>query len=190
MIWAVVSSQSCFCWLYGASTSLAAKNITDLILWLTIWWCQIHQKYKGPHVVFSCVVGRRCLLWPVHSLRKTLLPLPCFILYSTAKLTCYSRYLLTSYFCIPVPYDENNIFSLFLVLVLEGLVSLHRNVQLQLLQHYWLGHRLGLLWYRMVCHRNKQIILLFLRLHPSTTFWTLLLTMRSTPFLLRYSCPQ
>ena len=28
---------------------------------------------------------------------------------------------------------------------LEGLVGLHRNIQLQLLQRYWLGHRLGLL---------------------------------------------
>ena len=34
---------------------------------------------------------------------------------------------------------------LFCVLVLEGLVDLHRTIQLQLLQHYWLGHRLGLL---------------------------------------------
>ena len=25
-------------------------------------------------------------------------------------------------------------------------VGLHRTIQLQLLQHYWLGHRLGLLW--------------------------------------------
>ena len=31
------------------------------------------------------------------------------------------------------------------VLVLEGLVGLHRIIQLQLLQCYWLGHRLGLL---------------------------------------------
>ena len=31
------------------------------------------------------------------------------------------------------------------MLVLEGLVDLHRTVQVQLLQHYWLGHRLGLL---------------------------------------------
>ena len=29
--------------------------------------------------------------------------------------------------------------------MLESLVGLHRTVQLQLLQHYWLGHRLGLL---------------------------------------------
>ena len=39
MIWATVSSQSCFCWLYKASPSLAAKNIISLILVLTIWWC-------------------------------------------------------------------------------------------------------------------------------------------------------
>ena len=31
------------------------------------------------------------------------------------------------------------------VLVLEGLIGLHRTVQLQLLQHYWSDHRLGLL---------------------------------------------
>ena len=59
-----------------------------------------------------------------------------------AKFACYSRCLLASYFYIPVPYNEKDIF--FGVLVLEGLVGLHRTVQLQLLQHYWSGHRLGL----------------------------------------------
>ena len=39
MIWAIVSSQSCFCWLYRSSPSLAAKNIINLILMLTVWWC-------------------------------------------------------------------------------------------------------------------------------------------------------
>ena len=39
MIWATVSSQSCFCWLYRASPPLAAKHIINLILVLTIWWC-------------------------------------------------------------------------------------------------------------------------------------------------------
>ena len=33
----------------------------------------------------------------------------------------------------------------FLVLILEGLVDPHRTIQLQLLQHYWLGHIFGLL---------------------------------------------
>ena len=39
MSWATVSSWSCFCWLYRASLSLAAKNIINLISVLTIWWC-------------------------------------------------------------------------------------------------------------------------------------------------------
>ena len=38
MVWAIVSSRSCFCWLYRASLSLAAKNIINLISVLTIWW--------------------------------------------------------------------------------------------------------------------------------------------------------
>ena len=64
MIWATVSSWSCFCWLYRASPSLAAKNTINLISVLTIWWCPC---------VEPCVVGRGCLLWPVHFLGKTLL---------------------------------------------------------------------------------------------------------------------
>ena len=32
IIWATVISRSCFCWLYRASPSLAAKNVIDLIL--------------------------------------------------------------------------------------------------------------------------------------------------------------
>ena len=39
MIWAIVSSRSCFCWLYRASPSLAAKNIINLISVSTIWRC-------------------------------------------------------------------------------------------------------------------------------------------------------
>ena len=39
MIWATVSSWSCFRWLYMASPSLAAKNVINLISVLTIWWC-------------------------------------------------------------------------------------------------------------------------------------------------------
>ena len=39
MVWATVSSQSCFCWLYRASPSFATKTIILLISVLTIWWC-------------------------------------------------------------------------------------------------------------------------------------------------------
>ena len=33
---------------------------------------------------------------------------------------------MTSYFCIPVPYDEKDIFFFFFLLVLEGIIGLHR----------------------------------------------------------------
>ena len=75
MIWATVSSQPCFCWLYRAFPSLAAKNIIHLISVLTIWW--------WPCVVFSCVVGTECLLWPVDSLGRTLLAF--FLLHSVLQ---------------------------------------------------------------------------------------------------------
>ena len=66
MIWATVSSQSWFYWLYRASPSFFCKeyNQSDFIVdHLVMSMCR----------VFSCVVGRGCLLWPVHSLGKTLL---------------------------------------------------------------------------------------------------------------------
>ena len=37
----------------------------------------------------------------------------------------------------------------FLGVSFKGLIGLHRTIQLHLLQHYWLGHRLELLWYWM-----------------------------------------
>ena len=43
-------------------------------------------------------------------LRKTLLAFALLHVYSKAKLACYSRYLLTFYFYIPVPHDKKNIF--------------------------------------------------------------------------------
>ena len=44
------------------------------------------------------------------SWQNSVLAFVCFILYTKVKFSCYSRYLLTSYFCIPVPYDEEDIF--------------------------------------------------------------------------------
>ena len=137
MVWATVSSRSCFCWLYRASPSLAARNRINLILVLTIWWC--------PCVEYSLVLLEKGVCY------DQCVPLPCFILYSKAKFACNSRCFLTSYFYIPIMKRTS-----FWVFVLESLVGLHRTIQLQLLQHYWLGHRLGLPWYWMVCLGNKQ----------------------------------
>ena len=133
MIWATVSSWSCFCWLYRASPCLAVKNIINLIGvdHLVISMCR----------VFSCVVWRGCLLWPVRSLGKILL----FALLHSV---------LQGQICqlLQVFFDFLRLHSsplewkgqLYWVLARKGLESLHRTVQCQLLQHYWLGHRLGL----------------------------------------------
>ena len=36
---------------------------------------------------------------------------------------------MTSYICIPIPYNEKDFFFFFLVLVLEGLVGLYKNIK-------------------------------------------------------------
>ena len=69
----------------------------------------------------------------MRSLGKTLLAFALHHFLLKAKLICNSRYLLTSYFYLPVSHDEKEIF--FVVLVLEGLEGLQRTSQLQLLQH-------------------------------------------------------
>jgi len=127
--------------------------------------------------VFSCIVGRECLLWPVCSLGKilSLCPAP----FCTPRQSCLlPQVSLTSYFCIPFPYNEKDI---FFGCYSRKSSSSHPTFQLQLLQHYWFGHILGLFWYWMVCLGNGQrSFCWFLRFHPSTAFQTLLLTMRAT----------
>ena len=103
MIWATVSSQSCFYWLYRAFPSLAAKNIINLISVLTIWWC--------PCVESFLVVGRGCLPWLVHFLGKTLLVFALLRLYSKAKFARYSRYFLTYAFAFQSPLMKRTSFG-------------------------------------------------------------------------------
>ena len=74
------------------------------------------------------------------------------------------------------------------MLVLKGLVGLHRSVHLQLLCVTGWGIDLDYRDVEWFALETTEIILSFLRLHPSTTFWALLLTMMATPFLLRDSC--
>ena len=95
--------------------------------------------------VFSCVVGRGCLLWPVCSLRKHTLP---------------------ASFCIPRPYlpvtpgiswpptfaFQSPIMkmTLFCGVSSRRLQAFIEPFYFSFLQHSWSGHRLGLLWYLMV----------------------------------------
>ena len=50
---------------------------------------------------------------------------------------------------------------LFWVLVLEGLVGLHRTIQLQFLQHYWLGIDLvyyDIEWFALETSKDHSVI--------------------------------
>ena len=104
--------------------------------------------------VFSCVVRRGCLLWPVHSLGKTVLAFA--LLHFVLQGQIFLLLQVSLDFLLmhsSLLWWEGHLFG---VLVLEGLVGLHRIIQLQLLQHYWFGHGLGLLWYWMICLENEQ----------------------------------
>ena len=124
--------------------------------------------------VVSCVAGIGCLLWPVCSLGKTLLAFALLHFVLQGQI-----YLLLQVFLDFLLLHSSPLWwkgQLFWMLILEGLVGLRRTIQLQLLQHYWLGHRLGLITviFNGLPWKWTEVILSFLRLHPGTAFWTLL----------------
>ena len=114
---------------------------------LTIWWCPCVE--SSLVLLEEGVCYDQCILLGKTLLAFALLP---FVLQGQ---TCL---------LLQVSFDFLLLYSsflwwkghLFLVLVLEDLVGLHKTIQLQLFQHYWLGHRLWLLWYWMTCIRNDQ----------------------------------
>ena len=195
-MWATVSSQSCFCWLYRASPSLAAKNIINTIKKTIKEYNQSKNiiNFGIDHLVCSCVESSLVLLEKgvcyaqCVFLTKLYWPLSCFILYSKANLpvTPSISWLPTSAFQSPT---MKRTFFFFLS------VSSRRSCRSS--QSYstsaslasvvgaqtWIAVMLnGLPW------KWVEIILSFLRLRSSTAFQTLLLTMRAIPFLLRDSC--
>ena len=177
MIWATVSSRSCF-----------ADSVERLHLWLQ----RIYQSDFSVDClvismcgVISEVIGKG-LLWPACSLDKTLLAFSLlhFLLQGQTSL-------LFQVFLDFLLLRSNPLWwkgHLFLVLILQCAVG-HLTSQLQLLCSQWFGHRLVYVMLYITCtyvvHRLvlvmlngypwkwTEIILLFLRLHPSTAFRTL-----------------
>ena len=130
--------------------------------------------------VFSCVVGRGCLLRPVQFLGNTLLAFALlhFVLQAQTSLL------------LQVSFDFLLLHSsslwckghLFVVCSRRSL-GLHIIVQLQLLWYEWLGHRLRLLWYWMVCLGYEPRSFCCFWDCTQVLHFRLLLTMRATPFL-------
>ena len=130
--------------------------------------------------VFSCVVGR-CLLWPAHSLGKTLLAFALLHFVFQGQ-TCLFLWVSLDFILLhssPLWWKGH----LFLVLVLGHLLGLHRTDHLQLPWHWWFRHRLGLLWCWMVCLGNEPRSLCCFWGYTHILHFGLLLTMRATPFL-------
>ena len=146
MIWATVSSWSCFCRLYRASPSLATKNIINLISLLTIWRCPCAE--SSLVLLEEGVCYDQCIF-----LAKLISLCPASFRIPRPNLPVTPGVSWLPTFAFQSPIMKRTSFG---VLVLKGLVGLHRTIQLQLLQHYWLGHRLGLLWYWMVCLGDEQ----------------------------------
>ena len=95
--------------------------------------------------VFSCVIGKRCLIWPVSSFGKTLSLFPASFCTPKPHFTPGISWLPTFAFQSPIKKRTS-----FLGASSRRSLGLHRTIQLQLLQHYWSGHRLGLLWYWII----------------------------------------
>ena len=145
MIWAIVGYQSCFCWLYRASPSSDAKNIISHF--------GIDHLVMSMYRVVSCVVGRGRLLRPVCSLGKTLLTLALLHFVFQGKIYLLLQVSPNSYFCIPVPYDAKDIFFFFFGVSVRRSCRSSQNCSASSV--LVVGHRLGLLWCRMLCLGNE-----------------------------------
>ena len=118
MIWDTVSSQTCFCWLYRASPSLASNNTINLILVLTIWWCPCVESSlvlleEGVCYDQCILLANFVSLWPA----SFCTPRP------NLPVTPVISWLPTFAFQSPIMKKTS-----FWVLVWEGLVGLHRTV--------------------------------------------------------------
>ena len=150
MIWTTVSSL------------LFADCIELLHLWL--------QEYNQSNLVidhlvmsmcgvFFCAIGRGSLLWLVVSFGKALSVFALLHFVLQGQICLLLQVSLDFLFLHSCPLQWKG--HLFWVFVLGGFTGLHRTVQLQLLQYYWLGHRLGLLWCWMVCLGNRDYSVVF-----------------------------
>ena len=142
MIWATINSWSCLCWLYRASPSKGynqydfsvghlVMSMCSLLLCCWEWVFAMTSAFSWQNSISLCPASV-CTPWSNLPVIPGVSALPTFAFQSPImKRTSFLG-------------------------VLKGLVGLRRTIQLQPLQCYWFGHRLGLPWYRMVCLGNEQ----------------------------------
>ena len=152
MVWATVSSQSCFCWLYRASPSLAAKNIINLISVSTIWWC--------PCVESSLMLLKKVFFMTIAFFWQNSISL-CPALFRTprANLPVTPGVSWPPTFAFQSPIMKR---TSFLGVSYKRSCGLHRTVQLQLLQCTSRGIDLGycyIEWFALETNRDHSVIL-------------------------------
>ena len=92
------------------------------------------------------------------SLDKTLLTFALLHFILQGQICLLFWYLLTSYFCIPIPYEENDV---VFGVILEDLVGLHRTIQFQLFSISGWGIDLDycdIEWFALETNRDRSII--------------------------------
>ena len=143
MIWATVSSWSCFCWLYGASPSLAARNVINLTSVLAVWW-------------FPCVESSLLFLEEVFAMisafswQDSVSLCPGSFCTPRLNLPVTPGVFWLTTFAFQSPIMKKTSFL--------GVSSKRscRSSKNHSASAYWLEHRLGLPWYWMVCLGNEQ----------------------------------
>ena len=90
----------------------------------------------------------------MRSLGKTLLAFALLHSVLQGQICLLLQYFLTSYFCIPVPYNENDI---FFGCYLEGFASIHRTIQLQLIQGIDLDY-CDTEWFALEMNRDHSVV--------------------------------
>ena len=140
--------------------------------------------------VISWVVGRGYLLWPMCSLGKTLLAFVLLHFVLQGQTCLLLQVSLDFLFCILIPYDEKGHFCCCYFSSRRSCrSSQNRPTSVSLAsvigRYIWITVMLDALSWK-----QTKFILSFLRLYLTVAFWTLLLTMRATPFLLRDYCPE
>ena len=118
-------------------------------------------------------------------LAKLYQPFPCFILSSKAKVACYSRGFLTSYFCIPVPFMK---MTSFLVVSSKRSCGSSQNhfSFFSITGHYIDLNYHDVKWFALETNRDHSVIF---EIASKYCILESFVTMVATPFLLRDSCP-
>ena len=146
MLWATVSSRSCFCWL---STAFPFQLQRMLSVWFQYW------PFGDVHV-WSCLLccwKRVFAVTSPFSWHNSVSLCPASFCALRPNLLVTPGISWCPIFAFQSPTINRTFF--FPVLVLGGLLGLHRMYHLHLLQHQSLEHRLVLLWCWMVCLRDE-----------------------------------